>query len=126
MDEKLPLTALLRTLVVFQVLLAAPVFGADGARVAGAYGFGHEVRSFQPCGSSKTYWAKPVTPEISMLLRKYHRELGAPPYGRIYVVVSGRPSDEITVGFAESYDGYFEISEVLQAARRIPPDCAIH
>ena len=120
------LTVLLRVLVVFQVLLATVVFGADGARVAGAYVFGHEVRSFQPCGSWKIYWAKPVTPEISALLRKYHTELAARSYGRIYVVVSGRPSDENTVGFANSYDGYFEISDVLQAARQIPPDCAIH
>ncbi len=113
-------------LVVFQTLLATVAQGADRARVAGAYVFGHEVRSFQSCGSSKIYWTRAVSPEISALLRKHHTELGARLNGRIYVVVSGRPSDEKTAGFAGSYDGNFEISEVLQAARQIPPDCAIH
>ncbi len=41
---------LLRALVIFQTLLATVVHGAEGGRVAGAYIFGHEVRSFQPCG----------------------------------------------------------------------------
>lgn len=114
-----------RVLIVSQLLLGAAVCASESVDAAGAYIFGHEVRSFQPCGSSKVYWVKPVSPGISAALRKHHRELAAPPYGRIYVVVSGRPSDERTAGFARSYDGYFEVSEVLQAARRIPPDCAI-
>ncbi len=117
---------LVRALVVFQALLAMVVHGAEGGRVAGAYILGHEVRSFQPCGSMKTYWAKPVSREIAAHLRERHTELAARPYGRIYVVVSGRPTDEKTAGFAESYAGYFEVSELLQADRRIPPDCAIH
>lgn len=110
----------------FQLLLGAAVCASESIDVAGAYIFGHEVRSFQPCGSSMVYWAKPISPEISAALRKHHRELAASPYGQIYVVVSGRPSDEGTAGFAQSYDGYFEVSEVLQAAGQIPPDCTIH
>ncbi len=117
---------LLRALVVLQALLATAAHGAEGGRVAGAYIFGHEVRSFQPCGSTKIYWAKVVSPKISASLRKRHTELAARPYGRIYVVVSGRPIDEKTVGFAESSAGYFEISELLQADGQIPPGCAIH
>ena len=116
----------MRTLVVFQVLLAAVVHGAEGGRVAGVYIFGHEVRSFQPCGSTKIYWTKAVSPKISARLRKRHTELAARPYGRIYVVVSGRPTDEKTTGFAEFYAGYFEISELLKADGQIPPGCAIH
>lgn len=96
------------------------------AKVAGAYVFGHEVRSFQPCGSPKTYWATSANPEIAASMGKRHEELGAQPYGRIYVVVSGMPVDEKTSGFAQSYDGYFEISELLQAGRQIPPDCDMH
>jgi hypothetical protein len=120
------LIVLVRTLVVVQALLATAVHGAEGGRVAGAYIFGHEVRSFQPCGSTKIYWTKAVSPKVSASLRKRHTELAARPYGRIYVVVSGRPIDEKTAGFAESYAGYFEISELLQADGQIPPGCAIH
>lgn len=112
-------------LIVSQLLLGAAVCASESVDAAGVYIFGHEVRSFQPCGSSKVYWVKPVSPGSSAALRKHHRELAAPPYGQIYVVVSGRRSDEKTAGFAQSYDGYFEILEVLQAARRIPPDCTI-
>ena len=110
-------------LVVIEALLGTVVHGADIAEVAGAYVYGHEVRSFQPCGSSQTYWVRPVSPEISTLLKKRHEELGAQPYGRIYVVVSGKPNAEETSGFAQSYDGYFEISDLLQADRQIPPAC---
>lgn len=109
----------------FQLLLGAAVCASESVDVAGAYIFGHEVRSFQPCGSSKVYWVKPVSPGISAVLRKHHTELAVPPYGQIYVVVSGWPSDERTAGFAQSYEGYFVVSEVLQAARQIPPDCTI-
>ncbi len=117
---------LLRALVIFQTLLATVVQGAEGGRVAGAYISGYEVRSFQPCGSIKTYWTRPVSREISTRLQKRHTELAARPYGRIYVVVSGRTTDEKTTGFAESYAGYFEVSELLQADRQFPPGCAIH
>lgn len=117
--------ALLRTLAVFQALLAMAVYGDEDGRVAGAYVFGHEVRSFQPCGSTNIYWTRPVNREIAARLRKRHGELAARPYGRIYVLVSGRPTDKQTTDFAESYAGYFQISELLQADRRFPPDCAI-
>ena len=120
------LTVFLRILFVFQLLLAAAVDGADNARVAGSYVFGHEVRSFQPCGSSKLYWAKAGDPELAAVLRRHHGKLGAQPYDPIYVVVSGRISGDKTAGFAQSYDGYFEISEVFEAAGRIPTDCIIH
>lgn len=96
------------------------------AEVAGAYVFGHEVRSFQPCGSPKIYWVRSAHAETSASLRKYHEELGAQPYGRIYVVVAGMPVSDETTGFARSYDGYFEVSELLQADRQIPPDCDLH
>ena len=108
-----------------QALIATAVCAANGDRVAGAYVFGHEVRSFQPCGSSKTYWVKPVDPDLGALLRERHGELAAQPYGRIYIVVTGKPTDQRTVGFAQSYAGYFEAAEVLQVAGRIPPECDI-
>ena len=120
------MTALLRTLIVFPVLLAAGAHGADFGPVAGAYVFGHEVRSFQPCGSSKLYWVKPDDAELGALLRKHHRELGTQPFGRIFVIVSALVSSEKTTGFAQSYDAYFEISKVFEAAGRIPKDCVIH
>jgi len=96
------------------------------AEVAGAYVFGHEVRSFQPCGSPNIYWARSARAETSASLRKHYEELGVPPYGRIYVVVSGMPVSDETTGFARSYDGYFEVSELLQVDRQFPPDCDLH
>ena len=96
------------------------------ADVAGAYVFGHEVRSFQPCGSSKTYWVRAAKPEVSVRLRKRHEELGAQPYGRIYVVLSGMPVEEETTGFAQSFDGYFDVSRLLQSDGRFPADCDLN
>ena len=96
------------------------------ADVAGAFVFGHEVRSFQPCGSSRTYWVRAAEPEVSARLRKRHEELGAQPYGRIYVVLSGTPVDQETTGFAQSFDGYFDVSRLLQSDGQFPADCDLH
>ncbi len=125
MAASAPLTISFRLLIVFQLFLAAGVNGANDARVAGAYVFGHEVRSFQPCGSSRLYWVKAANSELAARLRRHHEELGARPYGRIYVIVSGKPSGQKTTGFAQSFDGYFEISQVYEAAVQIPLDCGI-
>ena len=96
------------------------------ADVAGAYVFGHEVRSFQPCGSSKIYWVRAAKPEVSASLRERHEELGTQPYGRIYVVLSGTPADEDTTGFARSFDGYFDVSRLLGSAGQFPADCDVN
>ena len=114
----------LRAAVVANALAGNPAV-ADQETVAGAYVFGHEVRSFQPCGSSAVYWARPLSPEIGQRLRARHGELSDEPYARIYVVLTGRPSDEQPVGFAASYDGYFDITGIVEAARPIPGGCAL-
>lgn len=105
--------------------MAGYAAAAGEETVAGAYAFGHEVRSFQPCGSSAVYWARPLSPEIGQRLRARHGELSEEPYARVYVVLTGRPSDQPPTGFAASYDGYFDITGIVETARRIPGACAL-
>lgn len=77
--------------------------------------FGHEVRSFRPCGSSETLWAI----DSSAQLWDLHREL-APHlelYEEVFAVVEAQHVSSPREGFGADYGGGLLIGNVLYAAR---------
>jgi NlpE C-terminal OB domain len=93
----------------------------DSAR-AGEYVWGAEVNVFRPCGSDSVFWVL-ASPQILDQLRTTHGRLTTKPYEPIYVRVRGARSSEKPDGFAEDYNGYFRITEVLEARRERPGEC---
>ena len=93
----------------------------DSSRV-GEYVWGVEVNTFRPCGSDSVFWVL-ATPELIGELRTAHRTLTTKPYQAIYVRVRGASSPEKPDGFAEQYNGYFRITELLEARRERAGEC---
>jgi putative lipoprotein len=83
-------------------------------RFLGHLVFGHEVRSFRPCGSTETLW---VT-DRSGLLWDIHQEL-APhtgPYEEVFFVLAGQRGPPLTEGFGADYSGELVVEEVIYGA----------
>ena len=77
--------------------------------------FGHEVRSFKPCGSETSLWAV----DSSGLLWDLYTEMTVqdPPYQSVFVTVEGRLSAAPRDGFGADYAGTLFVDEVLYVAR---------
>lgn len=89
---------------------AAPEAGTETLTVKGRLVIGHEVRSFVAEGDSADYW---IVDKTGDLTRRYDAltggtKNGTPVYAELEVLDLG-PSDE---GFAESYDGVYQIVKV--------------
>jgi putative lipoprotein len=76
--------------------------------------FGHEVRSFRPCGSDESLWAI----DTSGVLWSLHQELAphVQPYEEVFAVVRGRRDVAPTEGFGEDYAGAITVDDVLYVA----------
>jgi hypothetical protein len=93
----------------------------------GRYYFGHEARSFLPCGSGKAYWVS-ADEDISRVLRdraEQLRERLGKPYQPLFIEAVG----EIDVrtrreGFARDYDGLFRLRKLLRVSETVPLECA--
>lgn len=87
----------------------------------GAFIYGHEVRSFTPCGSDKQFWVLDKTEQ----LKNRYEELTAnqdaytPIFVEIEVVDQGKAED----GFAADYDGVYEVIKVLKIKESENNDC---
>lgn len=102
----------------------APIVDAAQAGVhRGFYVFGHEVRTFQPCGSDTVYWVK-AEPDISKRLREEHQKLSSKPYQPVYVEVKGYFADKAAAGFAADYEGQMVIESVLLVRQKTDDDCS--
>ena len=84
--------------------------------------FGHEVRTFQPCGSDTVYWVS-ADEAISKQLREEHQKLTARPYDPIYVVVKGYLTEKAAEGFAADYDGQIVIESADLVRAKQENDC---
>ena len=76
--------------------------------------FGHEVRSFRPCGSEESLWAI----DSSGVLWDLHHEFapGAEPYEEVFAAVRGYLGPPLAEGFGADYEGTLVVEEVLYAA----------
>jgi hydrogenase/urease accessory protein HupE len=90
--------------------------GADLRRFRGQVVWGHEVRTFQACGSSEILWMR-LGPVTGAAVRRAKEELSDEPYEPIYGEIIGRVLPRSDEGFAASADGQIEVErfEVLGA-----------
>ena len=88
----------------------------------GHYVFGHEVRTFQPCSSTRIYWVK-AEKDLDGRSRETHRKLTEKPSEAIYIEVLGRLMDKAADGIAADYDGQLVIQQIELMQVRRENDC---
>jgi heat shock protein HslJ len=116
----------LLTVLIFlpAITLFTPVSGGQVESYRGFYVFGHEVRTFQPCGSEEVYWVR-AEAELAKRLRDEHQKLTAKPYEPIYIEVQGHFTDKAAEGFAADYDGQIVVEGLDLIRTRQEKDCTI-
>lgn len=95
-----------------------------GERFTGAYVWGHEVNTFQSCGEGNIYWVIASAPVLTQL-QSNHNSVSAEPYNAIQITFLGHYLDEETDGFAMQYDGYIQVSELLDWKPAVASECKI-
>jgi hypothetical protein len=98
------------------------------SQLRGHYTWGHEVRTFTPCGSKQTFW---VVGDAALLqpLQDASATLGqarGKPYQPVYVEVSATAQGKATDGFAADYDGVYRFVGVQVVNSQSPVDCRAH
>lgn len=83
---------------------------------------GHELRTFQPCGSPTVYWAE-ADESIRDVLRSIYDEKAQVPHQPLYARVKGAIGDRPEGEFASNYPAVFEISSVSMLRPREEMDC---
>lgn len=80
--------------------------------IKGLITFGHEVRTFAPCGSAKVYWIKDL-PDAK-LAKMYQEKTNnqSAPYTPLMAELVLKNTKETPEGFAEQYDGVLELIEI--------------
>jgi uncharacterized membrane protein len=82
----------------------------------GHYTFGHEVRSFRPCGSSDKTDEAWVIDQTGGRLREAYEELTSAPYQPIYVEVAGTGGEAPAEGFGADYARSLSVTDLRRAA----------
>ena len=84
--------------------------------------WGHEVNAFSPCGSEMEYWVTGDTAVIRDLRERYTSfELG--PYTAVFVQLRGEMGPVLDCGFCETFDGSFNVDEIVEVTYPGPMDC---
>lgn len=118
--------AVMKWALAVMVSIAGSTWAADST-LRGRFYWGHEVQSFQPCGSKNAYW---VLGEEKMLqpLRERAEKLRVQrgkPYQPIYIEAVGAiDTRSKREGFAENYHGLFRLHRVMRASNGVPKGCA--
>ena len=91
----------LKKIILIVFLFVSPiVIGADCDKTyKGKYVWGHEVDSFQPCNSKKSYWVS-ASSWVKGPLLDYYKKLKLKPYEPIYIEFRGHVLNEVVDGFA--------------------------
>ena len=90
--------------------------------MSGIFVYGHEVRTFQPCGSHRVLWVQ-GSERILTALRESHEVLTSQSYEEIFVKLRGEELPTPEDGFAADYDGVWVVEEVLKIHKRFEGDC---
>lgn len=98
------------------------------SQLRGHYTWGHEVRTFSPCGSKQTFWVvgneallEPLEDKSAALAQARGK-----PYQPIYVEVSAVAQGKATDGFAADYHGVYRFTSVQVVNSQSPADCQPH
>ncbi len=97
---------------------------AAGEVADGLFVWGHEVRSFRPCGSEMELWVVGA-PEVMDPLVAEQRKLTDGPYQPVYVRLVGEVSGPPEDGFGADYDGTFGVRNVLEVRPAAGTDCPL-
>ncbi len=99
------------------------VFAVEQVRsYSGLYVWGHEVNTFQPCGSEKVYWVI-VPARAQVTLTKYYENGVTKRYQPIYIRFQGQKKGKATDGFAADYAGLIKVINIDQKTLVIPGKC---
>ena len=82
--------------------------------IRGFYHFGHEVRSFRPCGEDEELWAIDASGRLADLFGQLVESPNMEPH--IFVLAEGRHVPPPAEGFGAEYAGAVVITEVVYAA----------
>lgn len=99
---------------------------APDATLRGRFYWGHEVRSFQPCGSNKAYWVRADENTLQPLRERAEklRAQQGEPYRPVYVEAVGEIDLNSTRdGFARNYDGLLNLRGVTRVSDAVPKEC---
>ena len=89
--------------------------------LSGKLTFGHEVRSFKPCGSDKTFWVSDKTGK----LKKTYEELtvGEKPYTPIYAEIEFIDKGKASDGFPAEYESVYEAVKIFRTTKVSNSSC---
>jgi hypothetical protein len=89
--------------------------------LSGKLTIGHEVSSFKPCGSDKTFWVSDKTGE----LKKSYEALtaGAKPYTAIYAEIEIIDKGKASEGFPSEYESVYEAVKILRTTKLSDSSC---
>jgi putative lipoprotein len=80
----------------------------------GNYVYGHESRTFTPCGSENTYWISPKSGSNAALKAIYEEKTrDLEPYTPIYIVLNGTLADGPAEGFGADFEYALEVNTIL-------------
>jgi len=99
---------------------------ASDSTLRGRFYWGHEVESFQPCGSKKAYWVKGDKKVLQPLRDRAERlrQQRGKPYQPIYVEAVGAiDTKSKREGFAKDYQGLFHLRKVARVSNVVPKEC---
>jgi hypothetical protein len=121
----MPLDKKGRAASLFCCLLSLSACASDSI-VRGRFYWGHEVRSFQPCGSKNSYWVRAPEQALQPLRERSEalRVQRNQPYPPLYIEAVGTiDTQSKREGFAQSYDGLFHLREVSRVSDTVPDAC---
>jgi hypothetical protein len=97
------------------MLTRVDVFGERSAVLSGHIVYGHEARTFTPCGG-EAYWIAPSSRSRAALEAVYAQAtLGKEPYSPVYAVVVGTVGEAPEDGFGADYAYSIDIQQLLAA-----------
>ena len=82
---------------------------------------GHEVRTFKPCGSDKTFWVSDTTGKLKEFYSKL--TVGKKPYTPIFIEIEVKDKGKAKEGFPAEYESVYEVVNVLKARNISGKDC---
>ncbi len=107
---------LILVLLIFYLALASfeptPLYASNAFR--GHLVWGHEVRSFRPCGMEVEYW---VVDRTGGELWDVYRALTHEPYQPLYAELRGDLGPSPSIGFGVKYEKQLTVLELRRAAR---------
>ena len=83
--------------------------------------WGHETRTFKPCGSDKTFWISDETGKIKELYGELTNNIK--PYSSIFVEIEIKDMGKAKEGFPANYEGVYNVVNVKQARKMEGKDC---